>query len=329
MDKLLEIRDLKKQYPIKSGLLKKVIGHVNAVDGISFEIGRGETFGLIGESGCGKTTVGKLVTRLIQPNSGQIIFEGKDLAKLGTKAMRPFRKDIQIIFQDPYSSLNPRMNVYDLIAEPIRIHKSKSEAEIKERVEYLLEKVGLNSNDAKKYPHEFSGGQRQRIAIARALSVDPKLIVCDEPISALDVSIQAQVLNLFKKLQQETGVSFLFIAHGMASVKHISHRIGVMYLGKLVEVSDSETIVLHGKHPYTKALMSAVPNPNPKKHTKRVLLQGEVPSPINPPTGCRFSTRCPYSTELCCQEEPELKEFEPGHFIACHNLLDIEGKTND
>ena len=316
----MEVKGLKKKYPIRAGVFKKTIGHVHAVDNVSFEVHRGETLGLIGESGCGKTTVGKLITRLIQPDEGQILFEGQDLVKFRSKDLLPFRKDIQIIFQDPYSSLNPRMCVFDLLAEPIRIHKNKTGQEIRERIEELINVVGLNQKDLQKYPHEFSGGQRQRIAIARALSVAPKLIVCDEPISALDVSIQAQILNLFKKLQQETGVSFLFIAHGMASVKHLSHRIGVMYLGKLVEIADSSEIIHHGLHPYTKALMSAVPNPNPQNRKQRILLQGEVPSPISPPQGCKFSTRCPYATEKCRQAEPELVAYHTNHWISCHNL---------
>ena len=324
MEKLLEVKNLNKQYPIKAGLLKKVIGHVHAVDDVNFSVLRGETFGLVGESGCGKTTVGKLVSRLITPDAGEILFEGTDLAKLSNREMLPFRKDIQFIFQDPYSSLNPRMNVFDLLAEPMRIQKMGTPESIRTQIEELIETVGLNTNDLKKYPHEFSGGQRQRIAIARALSVRPKLVVCDEPISALDVSIQAQILNTFKKLQMKTNVSFIFIAHGMASVKHISQRIGVMYLGSLVEISDSGTIVRHGLHPYTRALMSAVPNPNPKKRSKRILLQGEVPSPINPPSGCKFSTRCPYVTEECLQSAPALREYNPHHWIACHNIENIE-----
>lgn len=317
-EKLLEVRGLCKEYPVKAGVFKRTIGHVHAVDNVDFYIDRGETLGLVGESGCGKTTVGKLVSRLIQPNSGSILFEGHELVGLNNRAMLPFRKDIQIIFQDPYSSLNPRMSVFDLLSEPMKIQKMGSKSEIRESIEELVETVGLNKKDLSKYPHEFSGGQRQRIAIARALSVKPKLIVCDEPISALDVSIQAQILNIFKKMQQKTEVSFLFIAHGMASVKHISRRIGVMYMGQLVEMADSISVVRHGRHPYTQALMSAVPNPNPRSRSNRIYLQGEVPSPINPPSGCKFSTRCPYATDQCRSQVPTLKEYEDGHWIACH-----------
>ena len=287
-------------------------------NGVSFFIGAGETFGLVGESGCGKTTVGKMVMRLTDPNSGEILFEGRDLTKLKKEEIRRERKNIQIVFQDPFGSLNPQMTVGELFMEPLRKHRCGSGQEIRKQAAQMLETVRLSQRDAGKYPHEFSGGQRQRIAIGRALILRPKLIVCDEPVSALDVSVQAQILNLLKDLQEQYGVSSLFIAHGMAAVKHISSRVGVMYLGKLVEVAPSDEIFERCMHPYTRALMSSIPIPDPFYEKKRIVLRGEVPNPIDPPSGCKFHTRCERACERCKTEEPALREITPGHFAACH-----------
>jgi len=316
---LLEVEHLKKHFPVKKGFFKKTVGYYKAVSDVSFSIEAGETFGLVGESGCGKTTVGKSILRLIEPTAGSVRLDGRDVVAMSKSELIAERKNMQIIFQDPYSSLNPRMTVRRLIAEPLLEHKLvSSKAECDERVKEFLHTVGLSSRDIEKYPHEFSGGQRQRIMIARALAVSPKVVVCDEPVSALDVSVQAQILNLMQDLQEKTGVSYLFIAHGMPVVQHISHRVGVMYLGKLVEVATSEEIFDNCLHPYTQALMGAIPNPDPAARARRAIVKGEVPSLLNPPQGCLFASRCPYCTDKCRKEAPVLREAAPGHQVACH-----------
>jgi len=345
--KLLEIEHLKQHFPVASGKLfeKKV---VKAVDDVSFFINKGETLGLVGESGCGKTTTGRTLLRLYEPTSGRIAYDGttifdsgdvpltdengqpvlneKGEVQFGHKTkinMLPYRRKMQIVFQDPYASLDPRMTVADIVGEAIDIHKlASNKKERQERIIRMLERVGLNSEHANRYPHEFSGGQRQRVGIARALAVDPEFIVCDEPVSALDVSIQAQVVNMFEELQQEMGLTYLFIAHDLSIVKHISNRIGVMYLGKLVELADSYELTFHSVHPYTKSLISAIPIADPKtsRESKRIVLSGDVPSPVNPPSGCTFRTRCPYATELCAEKAPEWREVSKGHYAACHHL---------
>jgi oligopeptide/dipeptide ABC transporter ATP-binding protein len=318
MDKLLEVRHLKKYFPIRKGLLKKTIGYIKAVDDVSFEVARGETFGLVGESGCGKTTVGKTVLRLLEATDGEVLLEGEDICKLNKEELRKKRRDMQIVFQDPYGSLNPRMTIEAIIAEPIKEHKLASGAEVTEQVEQLMHDVGLNTKEMKKYPHEFSGGQRQRVAIARALAVSPKLIVCDEPVSALDVSIQAQILNLLHDIQEKKGVAYLFIAHGMPAVKFMSHNVGVMYMGQLVEVAPAKKLFAKQLHPYSIALISAVPIANPEKKSNRIILNGEIPDLRSLPSGCRFSTRCSYACERCVNETPQLQEVLPEHFVACH-----------
>lgn len=318
MPELLEVRDLKKYFPVTGGFLKKTVGWVKAVDGVDLTIGTGETFGLVGESGCGKTTVGKLVLRLIEATSGDIRFQGRNIRDLDKKELRALRKKMQIIFQDPYGSLNPRMNIGDIVAEPLRWHRLVDESQVNSRVCKLLDMVGLNGKDMSKYPHEFSGGQRQRIVIARALAVQPKLIVCDEPVSALDVSVQAQILNLLKDLQEQLGMAYLFVAHGMPAVRFMSDRIGVMYLGKLVEVADGEALFEEQLHPYTKALMSAIPVADPDRVSKRTVLSGDVPSPVHLPKGCRFQTRCCCVCDRCRIEEPPLRQVRPGRLVACH-----------
>ena len=318
MPELLEVRDLKKYFPVTGGFLKKTVGWVKAVDGVDLTIGTGETFGLVGESGCGKTTVGKLVLRLIEATSGDIRFQGRNIRDLDKKELRALRKEMQIIFQDPYGSLNPRMNIGDIVAEPLRWHRLVDESQVNSRVCKLLDMVGLNGKDMSKYPHEFSGGQRQRIVIARALAVQPKLIVCDEPVSALDVSVQAQILNLLKDLQEQLGMAYLFVAHGMPAVRFMSDRIGVMYLGKLVEVADGEALFEEQLHPYTKALMSAIPVADPDRVSKRTVLSGDVPSPVHLPKGCRFQTRCCCVCDRCRIEEPPLRQVRAGRLVACH-----------
>lgn len=317
-ENLIEVQGLKQYFPVAAGFFKN--NYVKAVDNVSFAIKKGETLGLVGESGCGKTTTGRTILRLYEPTAGKIIYDGVDITHVN---MLPYRQKMQIVFQDPYASLNPRMTVGDIVAEPIDIHKmAANKKERNDTVIEMLERVGLNSEHANRYPHEFSGGQRQRIGIARALAVKPEFIVCDEPVSALDVSIQAQVVNMFEELQEEMGLTYLFIAHDLSVVKHISNRIGVMYLGKLVELAESAEIAFRSLHPYTKSLISAIPIPDPNisREKKRIVLEGDVPSPLNPPSGCRFRTRCPYATEQCAMEEPEFREVEKGHFVACHNL---------
>ncbi len=317
-EQLLEVKNLKKHFPIKGGVFSKTIGHVYAVDNISFTLKHGETLGLVGESGCGKSTTGRTILRLIEPTEGDITFEGQPITELDKGNMRSLRREMQIIFQDPYASLNPRMTVGSIVGEPLEIHRIAKGAEKKDQVVSLLQKVGLRAEDMRKYPHEFSGGQRQRIGIARALGLNPKLIVCDEPVSALDVSIQAQVINLLEDLQQEFGLSYLFIAHNLNVVEHISDRVAVMYLGKIVELASDKALYNNPLHPYTEALLSAVPVPDPTMQKKRIILEGDVPSPINPPSGCYFHTRCPYKEKICEEVEPEFKDIGSGHWVACH-----------
>lgn len=316
---LLEVKDLVKHFPIRQGIIfSKQVGAVQAVDGISFDVNKGETLGLVGESGCGKTTAGRCILRLIEPTSGQVRFDGKNVPALPKDELRELRKEMQIIFQDPYGSLNPRMTVGDIIGEPLYIHKIAKGAAKEKRVREILETVGLSAFHARRFPHEFSGGQRQRIGIARALAVDPRLIICDEPVSALDVSIQAQVINLLQDLQEEFGLTYLFIAHDLSVVKHISDRVAVMYLGKIVELTGKAELYRNPKHPYTQALLSAIPEADPTIKKERILLKGDVPSPINPPSGCRFHTRCPKAMDICKTKDPEFVDTGDGHFVACH-----------
>lgn len=319
---LLDVQDLKQHFKIPAGIKPLTL---KAVDGVTFQIKKGETLGLVGESGCGKTTVGRTILNLYKPTSGKIIFGGKEIKT--PKDVKQFRRDAAMVFQDPYSSLDPRMTVADIIAEPLEVHKMcKNSAEKKERVRELMNIVGLSSEHATRYAHEFSGGQRQRIGIARALAVDPQFIVCDEPVSALDVSIQAQVINMFEDLQKRLGLTYLFIAHDLLVVRHISDRIAVMYLGRIVELAGAEEIYNNPMHPYSRSLLSAVPIPDPEaaRQNKRIVLEGDVPSPLNMPSGCAFRTRCPYATEECAAKVPELKEIEPGRFVACHRIADIK-----
>lgn len=318
MKPLLEVKDLKKHYPIKKGLFGKQVGAVKAVDGVSFSIQPGETLGIVGESGCGKSTTGRAILRLIEPTAGEVLFDGQDIRKLPPDEMRKFRTNMQIVFQDPYASLDPRWTVQRTLEEPLRTHLKLSEAEIKDRIAELMSVVGLAPYHASRFPHEFSGGQRQRIGIARALALRPKFVVCDEPVSALDVSIQSQVLNLLKKLQKELKLTYIFIAHGLPAVKHISDRIAVMYLGKIVELAERDELFANPRHPYTEALLSAVPIPDPTQRKERIVLQGDLPNPANPPSGCHFHTRCPYVQDVCRQTAPTLTEGAAGHFVSCH-----------
>lgn len=317
VDELVQVKNLTKYFPVREGLLQRVKDHVRAVDDVSFVVRAGETLGMVGESGCGKTTVGRTMLRLIEPTSGSVIVNGRDILKLNDTEMKTMRRDMQIIFQDPYASLDPRVPIGDSVMEGLNIHRVGTP---KERYAIMLDtlrKVGLEDYHARRYPHEFSGGQRQRIGIARALALRPKFIVCDEPVSALDVSIQSQVLNILKDLQQEFGLTYLFIAHNLSVVEHISNRVSVMYLGKMVELADRDELFAHPMHPYTRALMSAIPIPDPTLRRERTILKGDVPSPLNPPKGCHFHPRCPIAVDICSQQEPEYREIAPDHWVAC------------
>ncbi|WTA03997.1 dipeptide ABC transporter ATP-binding protein [Streptomyces phaeochromogenes] len=327
---LLKVTGLQKHFPIRKGLLQRQVGAVRAVDGIDFEVRSGETLGVVGESGCGKSTMGRLITRLLEPTAGKVEFEGKDITHLSVAGMRPMRRDVQMIFQDPYSSLNPRHTIGTIISAPFKLQGVSPEGGIKKEVQRLLSVVGLNPEHYNRYPHEFSGGQRQRIGIARALALNPKMVVADEPVSALDVSIQAQVVNLLDDLQQELGLTYVIIAHDLSVVRHVSDRIAVMYLGKIVELADRESLYKAPMHPYTKALMSAVPIPDPRRKSaksERILLKGDVPSPISPPSGCRFHTRCWKATQICTTTEPPLLELKPGQQVACHHPENFEDQA--
>jgi oligopeptide/dipeptide ABC transporter ATP-binding protein len=317
-ENLLEVKNLVKYFPIKGGLLQRTVAHVKAVDDVSFAVKEGETLGLVGESGCGKTTIGRTILRLTPATKGSVMFRGKEVFKAGASEMKSLRKDMQIIFQDPYSSLDPRMPIGESVGEGLLVHGMRDSRKRNDMVIEMLRKVGLEDYHARRYPHEFSGGQRQRIGIARALALRPKFIVCDEPVSALDVSIQSQVLNILKDLQSEFGLTYLFIAHNLSVVEHISDRVGVMYLGKMVELTDRNSLFADPLHPYTKALLSAIPIPDPTAKRERTILQGEIPSPVNPPKGCRFHPRCPVAIDKCRSVDPEFKELKPGHFVACH-----------
>lgn len=324
---LLEVKGLKKYFPIKQGVLGRTTGYVKAVNDVSFYVNEGETLGIVGESGCGKSTTGRTLVRLLEPTEGSIYFDGKDLTSLSANEMRKVRRDIQMVFQDPYASLNPRHTIERILGEPLLVHGVKDPAERRKKVHEFLHVVGLNAYHAKRYPHQFSGGQRQRIGIARALMTNPKLIIADEPVSALDVSIQAQVLNLMQDLQKKFNLTYIFIAHDLGVVRHISDRIGVMYLGKMVEVSESDELHHNPLHPYTQALLSAVPIPDPDFQKEEKVLEGDMPSPANPPSGCAFHTRCPFKMDICMKKEPVLQEVEKGHSVACH--LYNEASSND
>ncbi|WP_078593424.1 ABC transporter ATP-binding protein [Evansella clarkii] len=321
---LLQVKGLKKYFDINGGILSRKVGEVKAVDDVSFDVYEGEVLGIVGESGCGKSTTGKTLLRLIDPTEGQVIFDGEDITTLDEEGMRKRRRDMQIIFQDPYASLNPRHKVEKILSEPLLIHGIGTKEERKKKVKEILEIVGLPGDHASRYPHQFSGGQRQRIGIARALIVNPKLIVCDEPVSALDVSIQSQILNLMEDLQEEFGLTYVFIAHDLSVVKHISDRVGVMYLGRMVELADNEDLYADPLHPYTRSLLSSVPNPDPDVKHERIILEGDVPSPSNPPSGCAFHTRCPECMAICKEVRPEFREVKDNHFVACHLYNDDE-----
>lgn len=324
---LLKVTDLKQHFPLKGGIFGRTINHVKAVDGVTFSIYEGETVSIVGESGCGKSTTGRAILRLDEPTDGEVEYDGEDLLSYNKKRMRSIRKEIQVIFQDPYASLNPRQTVRQILSEAMHIQKVVPQKDIQKHVIEIMETVGLNEDQADRFPHEFSGGQRQRIGIARALSVDPSLIICDEAVSALDVSIQAQVINLLKKLQKEMQLTYLFISHDLGVVRHISDRVIVMYLGKFVEIADKKSLFTRPQHPYTKALLSAIPNIDVNHKKERILLTGDVPSPIDPPSGCRFHTRCPFATEKCATEEPALRHssgMNEGHVAACHYMEEIE-----
>ena len=315
---LLEVKDLKKYFPIKGGIFSKAIGYVYAVDGVSFYLNEGESLGLVGESGCGKSTTARAILRLIEPTEGEILFQGKDICKLNPTEMRSVRRDMQIVFQDPYASLDPRRTVEQIIGEPLNVFRISTKKERRDRIAYLLQKVGLSPDHARRYPHEFSGGQRQRIGIARALALNPKLIIGDEPVSALDVSIQAQVINLLEDIQKEFNLSYMIIAHDLAVVEHVCDRIAVMYLGRIVELAKDRELYTSPLHPYTIALLSAIPVPDPNITKKRIILEGDVPSPMRPPSGCHFHTRCPQKNEECKTTVPQLTDIGGGHYVACH-----------
>jgi oligopeptide/dipeptide ABC transporter ATP-binding protein len=329
-DPIVEVRSLKKYFPIRKGLLQREAGRVHAVDDVTFDVSEGETLGLVGESGCGKSTLGRTIVRLLEPTEGEVIFQGRNISSIGTRSLRPLRREMQMIFQDPYASLNPRKRVGSIIGTPLKIH-GVDKSERRKRVQELLEKVGLSPEHYNRFPHEFSGGQRQRIGVARALALNPKLIVADEPVSALDVSIQSQMLNLLDDLQKELSLTYIFIAHDLGVVRHVSNRIAVMYLGKLVELSPADDLYERPIMPYTEALLSAVPIPDPDlAHAReRIVLEGDVPSPINPPTGCRFHPRCRYMTDICREVEPPLVDYGNGHLAACHHPLNVDKATLD